>query len=95
VGIVPYNAGIAAGWSSNVCFSNNTFTVSPAQYTNGYYGIAVDQTFLTSFNNIISNTFLPNGGLGVFATNYPFGTNYPNTDTTNLIQNTIATNNSL
>jgi hypothetical protein len=97
VGIVPYNAGIAALGGSNVCFSNNTFTVSPAQYTNGYYGIAVDQVFLTNFNNIISNTFLPNGGLGsgVYATNYgpSYFTNYPNYESNSFIESYIATNN--
>jgi hypothetical protein len=66
-----YNVGIAVGsQTTNDYFYSNTFTVSPAQYTNAYYGIAVNQMFLNpSFTNIINNTFLPNGGLGdgVFA----------------------------
>jgi hypothetical protein len=92
------NVGIAVyPQTTNLYFSNNTFTVSPAQYTNAYYGIAVDQMFLnSSFTNIISNSFVPNGGLGdgVYAYGYglTFSSNYPNnTSNTNIEANAIET----
>jgi hypothetical protein len=91
----PFNAGIAATYecTSNNYFSNNSFTVSASNTVNGYYGIALNQMFLdANFDNFTNNIFT-NGGLGVYATNYPFGTNSPNTDGTNLIQATIASNN--
>ncbi len=91
-----YNVGIAVVEGSSNYFSNNTLTVSPAQYVtngSGYYGIAVNQMFLnTNFNNFTNNIFT-NGGLGVLATNYPFGSTLPNTDNTNTIQANIASNN--
>jgi hypothetical protein len=98
-----FNAGIAViGGTTNDYFFGNTFTVTPTNsVTNGsgYYGISVNEMFLNTnvsgnIDNFTNNTFIPWGlGVGVFATNYPFGATSPNTESNNAVETNIVAQN--
>ena len=97
LGPFPFNAGIAVTEGMSNAFTNNTFSASPTASATNYYGIGLNEFWLsvdakTNINNFISNSFAPSG-LGAYAEGYPLtNTAPPNSWTTNEITNNIMAN---
>jgi hypothetical protein len=92
----PYQVGIRAVSPvncSNIYFYTNNFNfISTGNITNTNYGIFVSGVFLDpNFDNFTNNTFT--NTVGVFATGYPIGTNYPNDLSAATLTNYIAQSN--